>query len=223
MARSGCPGLVVEEVPPLQTATWFQKGESMNGWRGNGESARPHLKSAAARARVDRSTSLTYSSARLLNHYSPINTPTRQPPPMQCLRRTRPPCPLTTRRQGSGHAAHALKDNFARLSIAHPPDTIARVVVSDAATSAELATIPNAEGKRASLVFYAALAANSAGGLIDAQAAADGLALFDEVVADARAHRGSHPNIDLLLDVQSGAIGPLRVAVVRTQEREEVF
>jgi len=132
---------------------------------------------------------------------------------MQCPIRTRPPC------RSRGQRAHALKDHFARLSVAHPPDSIAKVVLRDAATSAEVATIPNAEGKRASLVFFAALVAKGGGGanggLIDAAAAAEGLSLFDEVVADARAHRGSHPNIDLLLDVQSGAIGPLRAEVVR--------
>lgn len=38
-------------------------------------------------------------------------------------------------------------------------------------------------------------------GALTAAAAQEGLDLYDEVVADARAHRGSHPNIDILLDV----------------------
>lgn len=128
------------------------------------------------------------------------------------------PSPSFTSRTGSASSSKlaALKDNFARLSASFPPETMAKVVVRDA-SGAEVATIPNAEGKRASLVFFAALAAKRAGGVLDAAAAEEGLELYDEVTAEAVAHRGSHPNIDLLLDVKSGAIdgGPLRIEVVK--------
>jgi hypothetical protein len=93
---------------------------------------------------------------------------------------------------------------------------MSKVIVRDA-SGVEIANIPNAEGKRASLVFYAAVAQKSPGAVLDAAAAESLLALYDEVVADAQQHRGSHPNIDLLLDVKSGAIegGPLRIEVVK--------
>jgi hypothetical protein len=92
---------------------------------------------------------------------------------------------------------------------------MSKVIVRDTSTGAEVANIPNAEGKRASLVFYAAVAQKSP--VLTADAADALLALYDEVVADAQQHRGSHPNIDLLLDVKSGAIegGPLRIEVVK--------
>jgi hypothetical protein len=132
---------------------------------------------------------------------------------MQCLSGTRT-CAVT-RTPPLSSPPRALKDNFARLSALHPPESISSVIARDQAGAVH-ATIPNAEGKRASLVFFAALADKHQGGVVDRAAAAEGLALFDEVVADAKAHRGSHPNIDLLLDVQSGAIGPLRLEVVRS-------
>lgn len=126
------------------------------------------------------------------------------------------PSPFTSRTGSALSKVAALKDNFARLSASFPPESMARVIVRDA-SGAEVATIPNAEGKRASLVFFAALAAKRAGGVLDAAAAEEGLELYDEVTAEAVAHRGSHPNIDLLLDVKSGAIkgGPLRIEVVK--------
>jgi hypothetical protein len=106
----------------------------------------------------------------------------------------------------------ALKDNFARLSATIPPESISKVVVT--LPNKETVTIPNADGKRASLVFYAHLATLN-GGVVGGAEAAVGLRLFDEVVTDAKGHRGSHPNIDLLLDVQSGATGALKVEVVK--------
>lgn len=144
---------------------------------------------------------------------------------MHSLRSSSSSTSLTGRRQAPATAARtrrstttktsALKDNVARLTPEFPPETMQKVVVRDAA-GAEVVTIPNAEGKRASLVFYAAVASTRQGGALDAAAADELLTLYDEVVADAVAHRGSHPNIDLLLDVKSGAIkGPLRIEVVK--------
>lgn len=74
-----------------------------------------------------------------------------------------------------------------------------------------VATIENKPGKAGSLAVYAALAAKH--GSINAAAAQEGLALFAEHTQDARAHPGSHPNIDRLLDIlASGAA--LRVKLI---------
>jgi len=67
-----------------------------------------------------------------------------------------------------------------------------------------VARIENKPGKAGSLAVYATLAARH--GRIDAAAARDGLELFAEHTADARANPGKHPNIDRLLAViHSGA------------------
>lgn len=66
--------------------------------------------------------------------------------------------------------------------------------------------IPAAPGKMGSLRVYHALAL-AFGGQLTAQAIAQGLAWFAEHVAEARAHPGSHPNIDLLLAQQSAPRG----------------
>ena len=62
-----------------------------------------------------------------------------------------------------------------------------------------VATIENKPGKSGSLTLYAALAAKH--GSINVAAAQEGLELFAEHTADARAHPGSHPNVDRLFDV----------------------
>lgn len=62
-----------------------------------------------------------------------------------------------------------------------------------------VATMENKPGKAGSLAVYAALAARH--GSINVAAAQEGLALFAEHTADARAHPGSHPNIDRLLEI----------------------
>ena len=58
--------------------------------------------------------------------------------------------------------------------------------------------IPNQPGKAGSVAVYHALAQKH-GGAITPAAAAEGLALFCEHTVAARAHPGSHPNIDRLL------------------------
>jgi hypothetical protein len=63
-----------------------------------------------------------------------------------------------------------------------------------------VAAIKNKPGKAGSLAVYAALAARH-GGRIDVAAAQEGLGLFAEHTAAARAHPGSHPNIDRLFEV----------------------
>lgn len=62
-----------------------------------------------------------------------------------------------------------------------------------------VASIENKPGKAGSLAVYAALAARHGG--ITVAAAREGLELFAEHTAVARAHPGSHPNIDRLLQV----------------------
>lgn len=58
--------------------------------------------------------------------------------------------------------------------------------------------IPAAPGKMGSLRIYHALA-RAFDGQLSAAAIAQGLEWFAEHVAEARAHPGSHPNIELLL------------------------
>lgn len=65
------------------------------------------------------------------------------------------------------------------------------------ASGTTVARLENKPGSAGSLRVYAALAAEF--GVINAQAAERGLALFAEHTASARAHPGSHPNIDRLL------------------------
>jgi hypothetical protein len=62
-----------------------------------------------------------------------------------------------------------------------------------------VATIENKPGKAGSLAVYAALAAKH--GSLSVAAAQEGLTLFAEHTANARAHPGSHPNIDRLLAI----------------------
>lgn len=74
------------------------------------------------------------------------------------------------------------------------------------ASGAVVATIENKPGQAGSVAVYHALAQRH-GGQIDAAAAAEGLALYGEHTADARAFPGKHPNIDRLLTLAA----PLRV------------
>lgn len=61
------------------------------------------------------------------------------------------------------------------------------------------ATIENKPGQAGSLAVYAALAAKHGG--INAAAAQEGLDIYAEHTADARAFPGKHPNIDRLIQV----------------------
>jgi hypothetical protein len=89
----------------------------------------------------------------------------------------------------------AFADNLKQL----PPVThLAELQLLDAAGNV-VATIENKPGKAGSLAVYAALAAKH--GSINAAAAEEGLHLFAEHTEAARAHPGSHPNIDRLLDI----------------------
>jgi hypothetical protein len=67
------------------------------------------------------------------------------------------------------------------------------------------ATIENLPGKAGSLAVYHALAAKHGG--ITVAAAEEGLQLFAEHTEAARAHPGSHPNIDRLFEVLASGQG----------------
>ena len=55
------------------------------------------------------------------------------------------------------------------------------------------------------------------GGSLSPAAAQEGLDLYAEVVADARAHPGSHPNIDILLDVLAKPEQQVSIVIERQQ------
>jgi hypothetical protein len=101
----------------------------------------------------------------------------------------------------------AFKDNLAQLL---PVDGIARIDLIDAEGTV-VGVIENQPGKQGSLAVYQYLAQNFAA--LDATAADDGLALFAEHTADARARPGAHPNIDRLLAVAAGG-DSLRIEVI---------
>lgn len=89
----------------------------------------------------------------------------------------------------------AFADNLKALSnVAH----LAALDLLDA-TGAVVARIENKPGQAGSLAVYAALAAKH--GAINAAAAQEGLQIYAEHTADARAHPGKHPNIDRLIEL----------------------
>lgn len=93
------------------------------------------------------------------------------------------------------HSTMTFAENLQQLpSITH----LAALQLVNAAGEV-VATIENKPGKAGSLAVYAALAARH--GSIDVAAAREGLDIFAEHTVDARAHPGSHPNIDRLLEV----------------------
>lgn len=108
------------------------------------------------------------------------------------------------------HAAPgaSFADNLAALPTA---EGIARLELrTDAGDLAD--TIENQPGKTGSLRVYRHLAERY--GAIDVTAAREGLTLFAEHVADARARPGAHPNIDRLIAIVEGGEA-LGVRVVR--------
>ncbi len=89
----------------------------------------------------------------------------------------------------------AFADNLKQLpSVSH----LAGLQLRDAADIL-VATIENKPGQSGALAVYAALAARH--GSINVAAAQEGLGIFAEHTATARAHAGSHPNIDRLLAI----------------------
>lgn len=98
-------------------------------------------------------------------------------------------------------------DNLRQL----PPVTHLRELQLLDSSGQVVATIENKPGKAGSLAVYHALAAKH--GQIDRSAAEEGLALFAEHTESARAHPGSHPNIDRLFEVLASGQA-LRVQLV---------
>lgn len=80
-----------------------------------------------------------------------------------------------------------------------PADHLARIELEG--PQGEAVVIENRPGSQGSLRVYQYLVLKHAA--IDTAAAAEGLLLFAEHTADARAHPGKHPNIDRLLQVQA--------------------
>lgn len=98
-------------------------------------------------------------------------------------------------------------------------ENLAGLTVTENLAAVELAgpdgqrqVIENQPGSQGSLRVYAYLAANY-GGVLGADAAQAGLALYAEHTEDARAHPGKHPNIDRLLGVLADG-RPWRIKVV---------
>ncbi|RZL11719.1 MAG: DUF2322 family protein [Rubrivivax sp.] len=89
----------------------------------------------------------------------------------------------------------SFSDNLKQL----PPVTHLSALRLQDPTGAIVATIENKPGQSGSLAVYAALADRH--GAINPAAAQEGLDLYAEHTADARAFPGKHPNIDRLLDV----------------------
>ncbi len=95
----------------------------------------------------------------------------------------------------------AFADNLKQLpAVSH----LAALQLRDAAGTV-VSTIENKPGQSGALAVYAALAAKH--GCINVAAAQEGLELFAEHTATARAHPGSHPNIDRLLAVVASGDG----------------
>ena len=84
------------------------------------------------------------------------------------------------------------------------------LVLSDSA-GAEIAMIANAPGTAGSFRVYAYLVQEY--GVINAEAAAEGLAIFAEHTEDASRHPGRHPNIDRLIAILATGI-PLNARIV---------
>lgn len=93
----------------------------------------------------------------------------------------------------------SFKENLQSLP---PIDGVARIDLTEP-TGTLVASIENVPGKQGSLVVYQYLSQNF--GVVDANAAEHGLAIFAEHVADAKNRPGAHPNIDLLLDIAAGS------------------
>jgi hypothetical protein len=74
----------------------------------------------------------------------------------------------------------------------------ARIVLTDAA-GAEVGMIANAPGSAGSFRVYAYLLQRY--GALNAEAAAEGLAVFAEHTEDASRNPGKHPNIDRLIGI----------------------
>jgi hypothetical protein len=78
-----------------------------------------------------------------------------------------------------------------------------------------VATLENRPGQAGSVAIYHAL--TKCHDMVGPDAAQEGLALYCEHTADARAFPGKHPNIDRLLAIADGTCSPLQVRPVAAQ------
>mgnify|MGYP002146811692 FL=1 len=93
--------------------------------------------------------------------------------------------------------------NFAETLNSLPPVShLAALELLDS-TGTVVARIENKPGQAGSLAVYHALVQRH--GSLTPAAAADGLVLYAEHTADARAHPGKHPNIDRLIAWAAGS------------------
>lgn len=101
----------------------------------------------------------------------------------------------------------AFKDNLALLPAI---DGIAQIALIDPQGEV-VARIENAPGKQGSLAVYHYLQQQF--GLLNAEAATHGLAVFGEHTPDAKARPGAHPNIDRLFEIIDGG-APLTIELI---------
>ena len=103
--------------------------------------------------------------------------------------------------------ASSFKENLQNLPSI---DGIERLEMVDAAGDV-VASIENQPGKQGSLAVYQYLLATY--GVLNAEAATQGLAVFAEHTDDARNRPGAHPNIDRLFEILDGG-APLNMRLV---------
>ena len=101
----------------------------------------------------------------------------------------------------------SFKDNLQQLPSI---DGVQRIDLIDT-SGAVVASIENQPGKQGSLAVYNHLQRSF--GVLDAEAAEHGLAIFAEHTPDAKARPGAHPNIDRLFAIIDGA-APLTIDVI---------
>lgn len=113
------------------------------------------------------------------------------------------------RARGATLRCRGLKENIAKLA---PVDGITSIQIVDP-SGADPHMIMPVPGKMASVSIYAHLEGKY-NGILGTAAADEGLEIYSEVVADAMARPGAHPNIDILLKVKESQ-GELKIEVAR--------
>lgn len=103
------------------------------------------------------------------------------------------------------------KDNLRQLP---PVDGVQRIDLA-AAAGTVVASIENQPGKQGSLAVYQYL--KQVFGILNAEAAEHGLAVFAEHTADARNRPGAHPNVDRLLAIAAGG-APLNIEIIAASD-----
>jgi len=99
-------------------------------------------------------------------------------------------------------------------------DALERVDLYDSANAEIVSSIPNAEGKKNSLIIYAALVSND--GYITPESAEEGLIIFgDELRKVSMETPGKHPNIDFLEEISKSG-KKRRVDVARRESSKPI-